>query len=358
MTDLIQKAKARNDIFSVFDALGYETGNNHTLRTIQCPKHEDRNPSLTIRRKTQRFTCYSCGWRGDVLEIVQYTRRLDSAYEAAEYLLNTDLPTKPAPAVETNTLLPDRGALTEAMRFYHMQLMRTGTQPQLYLANRSLTRSAVVSNAIGYCSGFSTGFFTHMQKKGFAIEQIESTGLLYHHRSETDLPAHYRERMIRRILIPDIENFEVTWIVGRKIDQDNDYPKYMAISGPPPDAFGAGRLDPKSEFVIMCEGIIDYLLVKSWGYPAVAAMGTDGIGKAIEAVSHIPLIIPAFDNDEAGRRATFEVSESLPHRVAPFPIPASMNDVADFGSNPALTEQRRIQFKIILDQILKQGVPS
>ena len=39
--------------------------------SIQCPFHDDHNPSLVIMPRVQRFQCFSCGAKGDVITFVK-----------------------------------------------------------------------------------------------------------------------------------------------------------------------------------------------------------------------------------------------------------------------------------------------
>ena len=43
---------------------------------ISCPFHEDKTPSFQIR-KNNRFTCYSCGEHGDVIDLYQKLHKTD-----------------------------------------------------------------------------------------------------------------------------------------------------------------------------------------------------------------------------------------------------------------------------------------
>ncbi len=47
------------------------SGNGRLLGRCLSPDHEDRTPSMTVYVVGQRFKCYGCGERGDVLDLVR-----------------------------------------------------------------------------------------------------------------------------------------------------------------------------------------------------------------------------------------------------------------------------------------------
>ena len=63
-------------IASVATDLGFSLTPSGTGR-CRLPGHDDRNPSFSIRTLTNRFTCYACGGRGDVIALVMAMDGLD-----------------------------------------------------------------------------------------------------------------------------------------------------------------------------------------------------------------------------------------------------------------------------------------
>ena len=363
MASLIEEAKSRFDIFFIFQNYGYDLRGSKTLKRTRCPKHKDREPSLTIRAATQRFHCYSgsCGWRGDILELVQYHENLPGAYEAAQSLLEKTrmgsiTPSPPISVPEKEE--PDRRLLTIAAQHYNTPLTH-GVFPHVhrYLAHRGIRHQAdIQNNMLGYCSSYRTGLEKTLTLHGFTAKNMLDSGLFIPSRSTRQYESsnvNIIEKMVNRVLVPDIENYEVSWIVGRRFESlDNKYPKYLAVEGTPPDAFGAGQLPPTAKYVVMAEGIFDYLLLRAWGYHAVSSMGSDGLKKASEAVSHIPIIVLAYDNDEAGLRATKTMEELNPGRTIRITLPDGANDIGDL----ATISEGRAKLRSILNTALIQGV--
>lgn len=67
----------------VFNLLGVTNLN----KNIRCPFHEDKNPSLKIYTKNNRFVCFGCNARGSPIDFVMKYKNC-SFQEATFYLSN------------------------------------------------------------------------------------------------------------------------------------------------------------------------------------------------------------------------------------------------------------------------------
>ena len=94
------------------------------------------------------------------------------------------------------------------------------------------------------------------------------------------------ERFAGMVVVPDVSDGLVRWLVGRAIDPDRT-PRFQALPGPKP-VLGMGRLG-----------------LAQWGFPACAALGTQGVERVAAAVRGCPRVFLAFDADDAGREATW-----------------------------------------------------
>ena len=74
-------------IRDVYQALGYELRGGHSNARCFSTAHTkgDRNPSLGLDTKANRFKCFSCGIQGDTIELVMQARGLDFK-QATEWL--------------------------------------------------------------------------------------------------------------------------------------------------------------------------------------------------------------------------------------------------------------------------------
>jgi len=64
-----------------------------------CPFHVERTPSFFIDTERQRFTCFGCKVRGDVLDFVKLRENLTTFGEACAWLTGT--PVAPSQRVDT-----------------------------------------------------------------------------------------------------------------------------------------------------------------------------------------------------------------------------------------------------------------
>ena len=112
------------------------------------------------------------------------------------------------------------------------------------------------------------------------------------------------------ITVPDAASGRVRWLTGRAIDPCAS-PRFQALPGPKP-ALGLARLGPAPPWVVLTEGVFDWLTLAAWGYPACAALGTRGLERVAAALRGCSRIFLAFDNDGAGRTATAHLQALLP----------------------------------------------
>lgn len=67
------------DIKDIWQALGYELprGNSNARCFSEAHKNGDKNPSMGLDKKTNRYKCFACGITGDGIELVKQARGLD-----------------------------------------------------------------------------------------------------------------------------------------------------------------------------------------------------------------------------------------------------------------------------------------
>ena len=97
---------------------------------------------------------------------------------------------------------------------------------------------------------------------------------------------------------------------------------------------GLGRLGPTPPWIVVSEGVFDWLAVAQWGIPACAALGTQGVERIASALRGCPRVFLAFDNDDAGREATERLLTLLGRRAAKVTLPHGVGDVAELAALP------------------------
>jgi DNA primase len=78
------------DIKDAYQALGFELGRGNSNARCFSSNHAngDRNPSLGLDIKTNRFKCFACDIQGDTIELVMQAKDVDFK-EATEWLADT-----------------------------------------------------------------------------------------------------------------------------------------------------------------------------------------------------------------------------------------------------------------------------
>ena len=135
------------------------------------------------------------------------------------------------------------------------------------------------------------------------------------------------------IVVPEFVAGRVHWLAGRSTSA-NARQRFTALPGPKA-VLGLGRLAHPADWIVVTEGLFDWLTLASWGVPAVAALGTQGLEKVAAALRGQPRIFVAFDSDDAGHAASTRLRDLLgEHRSRVVELPEGVNDVADLATHP------------------------
>ena len=321
----IAALKRRHPLGPVVEAAGVQLRGRGRVRQGLCPFHEETAGSFTVYANTQRFYCFGCGAGGDVLDFIrridgvdlpEAIRRLGASPERpATTAAAPPAPSAPEPAPERDAAL-----LTAAMRCYARQLQHC-EPAQAYLASRGIPAEAARRLGLGYSSG--RGLHSWLADAGFDGRRVLDSGLV----------SEGRERFRGMIVVPDLAAGRVSWLAGRAI-QPQARPRFQALPGTKP-VLGLSRLPSVSPWIVLTEGLFDWLLLAGWGLPAAAALGTQGMDRLASSLQDRPRVFLAFDADEAGREAASQLTDLLgSHRTRLVSPPPGVSDVADLGRYP------------------------
>ena len=316
----IAELKARHPLGDAVEAAGFALRGKGRVRQGVCPFHKEGEGSFTVYADTERFYCFGCGAGGDVLDFVQRTEGLTLS-EAIRRLDDGTGPVVPAPVPSRNPAPAasppsrDPALLAAAVRFYSGHLRRSISARE-YLASRGIDAGAVMELGLGYAPG--RGLREHLQLTGFGSKRLRDSGLVLEHGAE---------RFAGMIVVPELAHGLVRWLTGRAVDAGAK-PRFQAVPGPKP-VLGLAGLGPAPPWVIVAEGVFDYLALTTWGYPACAALGTQGMDKVAAALRGCPRVFLAFDNDDAGREAAANLQALLGRRAA---VVNLLQGVADVGA--------------------------
>ena len=323
----IAALKARHPLGDVVEASGVRLrGRGRVLQGV-CPFHDEAEGSFTVYADTERFYCFGCGAGGDVLDFVRRVENLSLPEAIAR--LDGSLGLAPRAAVRPagprrpkSAALPPRdpALLTAAGRFYAGQLRRSPAAWE-YLASRGVGQSAAARLGLGYAPG--SGLREALESDGFSADRLQDCGLFMERGAE---------RFAGMVVVPDASGGLVRWLVGRAVDPDRA-PRFQALPGPKP-VLGLGRLGVAPPWVVVAEGVFDWLALAGWGLPACAALGTQGMERIAAALRGCPRVFLAFDADDAGREATERLLTLLGRRAAAVALPQGVGDVAELAALP------------------------
>ena len=321
----IAALKRRHPLGPVVESAGVELRGRGRVRQGLCPFHEETEGSFTVYADTQRFYCFGCGAGGDVLDFIQRIdgddlpeaiRRLGASPEGPA----TTAPPPPAPSAPEPAPVRDAALLTAAMRCYARQLQLC-EPAQSYLASRGISAEAARRLGLGYSSGH--GLHSWLTDAGFDGQRVLDSGLV----------SEGRERFWGMIVVPDLAAGRVNWLAGRAI-HPRARPRFQALPGTKP-VLGLSRLPAASPWIVVAEGLFDWIVLAGWGVPAVAALGTQGMDKLASSLQDRPRVFLAFDADDAGREAASQLTDLLrSHRARLVSLPSGVSDVAELGQYP------------------------
>lgn len=317
----IQEIRERTDIVQVVSSYLplRRSGANHLGL---CPFHAEKTPSFNVNASRQIFHCFGCGVGGNVFSFLMRMEGL-SFPEAARRLgdqvgivVEAEEPT-PAEVREREEI--DRLARVGevACEFYHRILMEApeGGPARRYLKSRGYDGEAARSFRLGYAPDGWETLASHLASKGFDPRWARELGLIRTREGGGDYDL-FRRRLLFPILDPQ---GRVVAFGGRVLD--DSLPKY--INSPESRLYHKGRLlyglyqakdgMRRSGEGIVVEGYFDHLALARAGFGnAVATCGTALTADHARLLKrYAGRLLLLFDQDGAGRKATFRAMEAL-----------------------------------------------
>ena len=82
----VARVKSRYDLMEVVRRHGVALRDGHTFSMGRCPFHDDRTPSFMVVPEEQRYHCFGCGHRGDVIDFVKEAQHLGTVKDVLDTL--------------------------------------------------------------------------------------------------------------------------------------------------------------------------------------------------------------------------------------------------------------------------------
>jgi DNA primase len=331
-----------------------------------CPFHNEKSPSFNVRRDRQFFHCFGCQESGDALGFVMrlegltFPQAARSLAERAGVTIAEVDDREQAEQQRERAQQERLAAVNEAATaFYALQLRE---HPQRSHAEQELTRRAIRTETVelfrlGYAPPAWDALTTFLQRKGHALADAETLGLILKRRDRSG----YYDRFRHRILFPiaDMHGRVVAFsgrllapIEGAEVrPRDNEEPKY--VNSPESPLYKKGEVlfglhqarveIRRNGWAILCEGNFDLVALHQAGFRnAVAPLGTaftEAQAKLLRRFAQRVTLM--FDADGAGRKAVHAAyvllrKAELGARVASLPEGADPDSYIREHGVPAL----------------------
>lgn len=331
----INEIRERTDIvelISQYVSLKH-SGANHTGL---CPFHSEKTPSFSVNSARQFFHCFGCGVGGDVFSFLMKTEGLvfpDAVRLLAERAgveLEEHIPT---PEEEQRERQRERLYRVNevAAAYFHRLLMElpAGEPARQYMKVRGYGRKASGEYQIGYALDSWDGLKIHLEEQGLAAEDARTLGLLRPGKQDRGDYDLFRGRLIFPVY--DLSG-RIVAFAGRVLDDSK--PKY--INSPESPVYHKGRIlfglyqarqaMRQCGEVLLVEGYFDQLALYRAGFPqVVATCGTALTPDHAQLLKrYVQKVVLLFDQDAAGKKATFKAmtvlqEEGIPAAVIELP---------------------------------------
>jgi len=294
-----------------------------------CPFHSEKSPSFSVHAGRQFYHCFGCGVGGDVFSFLMQIEGLafpDAVRRLAERA-GIELEERQLSAEEERRQ-QHRDRLYRvnelAAEYFHQLLMEqpAGEPCRQYLKQRGYGRKAAGEYQIGYAADTWEGLHQYLQEQSVNAEDARTLGLI---RPRKDGGSDY-DLFRGRLMFPiyDLSGRPVAF-GGRVLDDSK--PKY--INSPESPIYHKGRVlfglyqarqaMRQSGEVILVEGYFDQLALYRAGFPqVVATCGTALTAEHARLLKrYVQRTILLFDQDEAGKQATFKAMTALQEEGVP-----------------------------------------
>lgn len=310
--DIINEVRRKNDIVDIIgERIPLEKRGKNYFGV--CPFHDDTNPSMSVSKEKQIYTCFSCHATGNVFTFLmnyehkEFNQVLNDLASRVGITLNGFKVKKLSTKYDEWYKIYDL-----ANKYYQNNLLsKEGEGPRNYLRNRNIDDETVKEFEIGYSLKTRDDLTKLLTAKGHSVDLLNKIGI-----SNEDHDI-YNSRLM--FPLHDL-NGKVIGFSGRIITSGKQN-KYLNTKET--ELFKKGKLlyhyhiakeeaRVKKSIIIM-EGFMDIIRASTVGIKnTVATMGTALTRDHIKEIKRLSNnIILCFDGDEAGVKATLASGESF-----------------------------------------------
>ena len=298
----------RNDIVDVvsqYVQLNRRSGSN--LFGL-CPFHSEKTPSFSVSRSKQIYHCFGCGKGGGVINFVMEIENVGfvDAVAILAKRAGMEMPEReddPESRKRERILALNKDA---ARFFYECLNAPGGSRGREYMAGRKISRKTATDFGLGFAPDTWDSLRNAMREKGYTDYELLDAGLVKKGRNGGVYDA-FRNRLMFPVI--DVRG-NVVAFSGRILGDGE--PKYLnspetAVFSKSRNLFALNRAKrSKAGYFLLAEGNVDVVSLHQAGFDsAVASLGTSLTEQQAQLLSHYKNeVIIAYDNDEAGSKAT------------------------------------------------------
>ena len=308
--DIINEVRRKNDIVDVIgEKIPLEKRGKNYFGV--CPFHDDTNPSMSVSREKQIYTCFSCHATGNVFTFLMNYEHKEFNQVLSDLANRVGITLSGFKTKKISTKYDEWYKIYDlANKYYQNNLLsKEGEGAREYLKNRSIDDETVKEFEIGYSLKARDDLTKLLTMKGHSIDLLNKIGL-----SNEDHDI-YNSRLM--FPLHDL-NGKVIGFSGRIITSGKQN-KYLNTKET--ELFKKGKLlyhyhIAKEEArvkksVIIMEGFMDIIRASTVGIKnTVATMGTALTKDHIKEIKRLSNnIILCFDGDNPGVKATLASGE-------------------------------------------------
>ena len=278
-----------------------------------CPFHDDTNPSMSVSREKQIYTCFSCHATGNVYTFLMNYEHMDFR-EVLKYLgdrVGVDVGNISVP--KKNTKFDNLyEAYNFSVKYFQNNLnSKAGIEAKKYLQTRKFTEDMIKEFEVGLSLDSRDDLTNLLLKKDYDLSTLNKIGL------SSDNHDIYNDRIMFPLY--DVSG-KCVGFSGR-IYKDNGQNKYLNTKET--DIFKKGEMlyhyhvareeCRLKKSVIVMEGFMDVIRASSIGIKnTVALMGTALTKEQTNLIKRLSNnIIMCLDGDSAGVKATLSIGDTL-----------------------------------------------
>ena len=279
--------------------------------------------AFTVYPDTSRYKCYSCGNSGDIFDLAAHTEGLEKGdlfrFLAEKYGLQVDYQ-RPETGKEKYNIHIGNAQQGDTQNIYNEHTQNVSTQ-DIHILNTQQTNTSNKHNTTTDYTDFYREANKHLTEtdyhRGITLETLNR--FLVGYIPNWQPPKAPNAPKKPRLIIPRSR----TSYLARDTRATKDIPEYQKQytkqnSPGKISLFNIAALRTSTKPLYIVEGEIDAMSIIDVGGDAIATCSTSNIHSFLQALKNaiseqaavMPLII-AFDDDEAGQKATAELVKGL-----------------------------------------------